>query len=405
MRDGTVVVVGAGQAGAWAARTLRSEGFRGRIVLVGDEAWPPYERPPLSKEQLERIPAPPQYLISLEEFSTLNIELRRSSFCDFIDRVGSRVRLAEGDWIEYDKLILCTGGRSRLPTIPGIDAPCVHTLRTIEDSANLREAIHRGGRVLIVGGGWIGLEVAAAARAAGCHVTLVEATRRLCSRTGSAQLSEFLARLHRANGVDVRLGTGVTALEDGTQDGCRAVFSDGTVMEADVVVVGVGLVPNDRLARDAGLACDGGILVDQQCRTSDALIFAAGDVTAIRRPEQAPLRLESWHNAQDQAIAAARAVLGQEINYRPLPYFWSQQYGSLVHIAGTTRLGTEAVVRVVDDSRFVAVEIRADGQIESAVSVNLPREFRQLRKLVAEGTRVDVGRLRDANVPLVKAVA
>jgi len=401
----TVVVIGAGQAGAWAARTLRSEGFGGRIVLVGDEASPPYERPPLSKEQLQQSPPSMAFLISPAELTTLNIEWRHSSVCSSIDRVARQVRLAEGESISYDKLILCTGGRARLPAILGIDAGCVHTLRTIEDAARLRAALKQGVRVMVLGGGWIGLEVAAAARAAGCDVTLVEAGPQLCARTGSSLLSSFLARLHRSHGVELRLSESIVALEGATATGCRAVFATGSTLEVDLVVVGIGLVQNDALARDAGLACERGILVDRQCRTSDPRIFAAGDVTAMPGPGKTLLRLESWQNAQDQAVAAACAALDQDVDYRPVPYFWSQQYDVLVNIVGTSISGANVVVRGTDASKLVAVEVGADGQIASAICTNLPRDFRQLRKFVAEGTRVDATRLSDASVPLAHAIA
>ncbi|CAB3807031.1 Rhodocoxin reductase [Paraburkholderia ultramafica] len=401
----TVIVIGAGQAGAWAARTLRSEGFSGRILLVGDEASPPYERPPLSKEQLQQTPPSMRYLMGPTEFATLDIEWKRSSVCSSIDRVARQVRLAAGESIGYDKLILCTGGRARLPAISGINAGCVHTLRTIEDAARLRAALKDGVRLLVMGGGWIGLEVAAAARAAGCSVTLVEAAPQLCARTGSSLLSSFLARLHRSHGVELRLGESVVALDEATATGCRAALTNGTTQEVDLVVVGIGLMPNDALARNAGLACERGILVDRQCRTSDPRIFAAGDVTAMPGSDETLLRLESWQNAQDQAVAAARAVLGQDVDYRPVPFFWSQQYDALVHIVGTSTSGTNVVVRGADTPRLVAVEVSANGQIAFAICTNLPRDFRQLRKFVAEGTRVDAARLSDASVPLAQAVA
>ncbi len=401
----TVVILGAGQAGAWAARTLRSEGFSGRVILIGAEAALPYERPPLSKEQLQRTPPAMQYLLSTADLGSLDIEWRRSSQCIRIDRSNRNVVLTSGEAIAYDRLILCTGGRARLPVIPGIAASCVHTLRTIEDAERLRLTLKEKARVLVMGGGWIGLEAAAAACAAGCSVTLVEAGPLLCTRTGSPMLSDFLAKLHRSNGVELRLGESVVALEHPTATSSRAVYADGTIQDVDVVVVGIGLEQNDVLARAAGLECDRGILVDQQCRTSDWSIFAAGDVTAMRGPSGEVLRLESWQNAQDQGIAAARALLGHDIDYQPVPVFWSQQYEVLVQIAGACVQGTKTVTRGAERGKLIAVQLTDDGPIASAICANSPRDFRHLRNFIAEGVCVDVERLVDASVPITAAIA
>ena len=400
----TIVIVGAGQAGGWAARTLRSEGFSGRIVLVGDEVHPPYERPPLSKEQLQPEAPPMDYLLSPAQLAELDLEWRPNVPCKRIDRAARTVELADGQAIAYDKVILAMGGRARMPRVPGIDAHCVHTLRTLDDARRLRAALREGARVLVIGGGWIGLEVAASARGLGCSVTLVESGTALCARCGSARLSAFLAALHRAHGVDLRLSSGVSALTDATASGCRAVFADGTHETYDLVVVGVGLVQNDELAREAGLACDRGVIVNRQCQTSDPDIYAAGDVTAIRH-DDGFLRLESWQNAQDQGVAAARAALGQAIDYRPVPFFWSQQYDTLVQLAGLCGPGTTQVERVSDPSRLMSVELDAEGRVMSAIVANNPRDFRTLRKFVGDAARMDPERFVDATVPLAKLVA
>jgi 3-phenylpropionate/trans-cinnamate dioxygenase ferredoxin reductase subunit len=397
-----IVVVGAGQAGAWAVRTLRSHGFVGRLVLIGDERAPPYERPPLSKEQLQATPPMMQFLMPPEELDVLAIEWRPATSCTRIDRLTRKVELSNGESIRYDQLILCTGGRARFPGIPGLDSDRVHTLRSLEDAERLHAQLRRGARLLVIGGGWIGLEVAASARAVGCAVTLVEAGASLCTRSGSPSLSAFLETLHLANGVDLRLGTSVAALEH-ENGACRVRFADGAVQETDIVVVGVGLEPNDALARKAGLACDRGILVDQQCRTSDSRIFAAGDVTVMRSADGGLLRLESWQNAQDQGAAAARAALGMDIAYRPVPFFWSQQYDSLVQIAGLPVPGSQTLVRVADADKVIAIELNDDNQITSVVCTNSPRDFRQLRKFVSEGTRVDPAILSDIGLPLATA--
>ncbi len=397
-----VVVVGAGQSGAWAVRTIRSHGFVGRLVLIGDESAPPYERPPLSKEQLQAAPPMMQFLLPPEELDVLGIEWKRACSCVSIDRSVRKVELSTGESIGYDKLILCTGGRARIPAIPGFNADCVHTLRTLEDAERLRAELRRGARVLVIGGGWIGLEVTASARAAGCDVTLVEAGASLCTRTGSPALSVFLETLHLANGVDLRLKTSVKVLER-ENGACLVRYTDGSVQEVDLVVVGVGLEQNDALAREAGLACDRGILVDQQCRTSDARIFAAGDVAVMRGADGGLLRLESWQNAQDQGIAAARAALGMDITYQPVPFFWSHQYDSLVQIAGLPIPGAPTLIRVADGDKLIAIELNDENRITSAICTNSPRDFRQLRKFVSEGTRVDPTILSDIGLPLAKA--
>jgi 3-phenylpropionate/trans-cinnamate dioxygenase ferredoxin reductase subunit len=404
MNPETVIIVGAGQAGGWAARTLRSEGFAGRVVLSGDEASPPYERPPLSKEQLQpEAPAMP-YLIGEAELATLGIEWRGSASVTRIDRSTRTVVLGAGETIGYDKLILCTGGRARMPAIAGIDLPCVHSLRTLDDARRLRSLLASGKRVLVMGGGWIGLEVAASARRLGCTVTVAEAGATLCARSGSAILSGYLARLHTANGVRLRMNTSITSLEALADGGCRALCADGATLDADLVVVGIGLVQNDALARDAGLACERGVIVDYQCRTSDPFIYAAGDVTAMAAPGGSLMRLESWQNAQDQAIAAARAALGQQVHYEPLPFFWSQQYHAMVQIAGACSPDHQALTRDAHTDNFQYVEMGPDGQVRAAVCANSARNFRQLRQFIASGTRIDASRFMDASIPLAKTV-
>lgn len=400
MSQQTIVVVGAGQAGAWAARTLRTEGFAGRVVLVGHEAHPPYERPPLSKEQLQPDPAPMGSLLSAAEMAEMDIDWLPSLACMRIERAARQIVMSNGETLGYDKLILATGGIARVPPLPGIGAPCVHTLRTLDDAQRLRAALKPGARLLVIGGGWIGLEVAASARGLGCDVTLIEAGASLCARSGSPALSAYLAQLHTSHGIDLRLSSGVTALEDGSSAGCRAVFTDGSSANVDLVVVGIGLVQNDAVANEAGLACDRGVIVDRQCRTSDPDIFAAGDVTAIQE-EHGLLRLESWQNAQDQGIAAARAALGQAVDYRPVPFFWSQQYDTMVQLAGRSAPGSVQVTRG-DASRIMVVELAADGTVLSAIVANNPRDFRTLRKFVSDGTRIDAARFADPTVAVAK---
>ena len=404
MSTGTIAIVGAGQAGGWAAQTLRSEGFAGRVVLIGEEPHRPYERPPLSKAVLSGdAHADTTHLLKPEAFDALRIDWRPNVGATFIDRAAKQLHLTRGAHVSYDKLILCSGGRARRLNIPGTDLPGVFTLRSIGDAAALGAALSAGKRLLVVGGGWIGLEVAATARKKGLDVTVVEAMGRLCERTVPPEISGYLLQLHAAHGVDVRLGTGIGRLAQGARGALTASFTDGRALECDAVLVGVGLVPNDELAREAGLACDGGILVDSQCRSSDPDILAAGDVAtwhcewAGRRT-----RLESWQNAQEQGIAAARAALGIAVNHQPLPWFWSDQYEINLQIFGMPTPAHDVVVRGDRNSSSFVMFFLDAGKVVAALGPNAARDLRFARRLIERRTSVDAAQLADLRVPLAK---
>jgi len=400
----TIAIVGAGQAGGWAAQTLRSEGFGGRIVLVGDEPHRPYERPPLSKAFLAgQADAASMSLMKPDAFDRLGIDWRPDTTATGIDRKARALQLAQGTPVHYDKLILCTGGRARRLDIPGADLPNVFTLRRIEDAMALGAALQPGKRLLVIGGGWIGLEVAATATGKGVRVTLVEAMARLCERTVPAPISHYLLQLHVSHGVRVELGTGIEALATAPGGALKATLTDGRQFEADAVLVGVGLVANDALARAAGLACDGGVLVDAQCRTSDPDVFAAGDVAvwhcqwAARRG-----RLESWQNAQEQGIAAARAALGASVNHQPLPWFWSDQFGVNLQIFGMPSPTHRAVLRGDPGSNsFIVFFLDAD-RVAAAMGPNAARELRFARRLMERRTPIDATQLANPDMPLSK---
>jgi len=400
----TIVVMGAGQAGAWAARTLRGEGFEGRVVLIGDEAHPPYERPPLSKAVLSGTAAPESvHLLDEAALKDLSIEWQASTRAVRLDRAGKQVQLSDGSAIHYDKLILCTGGRARELNVPGANLPGVHTLRTIDDALRLGPILRRDARVIVVGGGWIGLEVAATARERGAVVTVIEAMNRLCERSVPEALSAHLHALHAGQGVEVLLGTGVAGFTSDAADGIGVRLSDGRTLDCDVVVVGIGLVPNDELARAAGLDCEGGVLVDAQCRTSDPHIFAAGDVAVARNSWAGrSLRLESWQNAQEQGIAAARSALGREVHYDPLPWFWSDQHGTNLQIYGIPLPSHEVVVRGDPTSgSFVFFYLEGE-RVMAALGGNAARDLRFARRLIERGTRISAKDLADTGVPLSK---
>jgi 3-phenylpropionate/trans-cinnamate dioxygenase ferredoxin reductase subunit len=342
-----VVVVGTGQAGGWAAQTLRKEGFTGKVVLVGEEPHCPYERPPLSKAVLSgEASVQSTYLIKTEAFEKLDLDWRPNVRATSIDRVAKQLSLSTGEPIAYDRLILCTGGRARRMNLPGANLPGLFTLRSIDDAAALGAALVPGKKMVVVGGGWIGLEVAATARKKGMDVTVVETMTRLCERTVPPEISEYLSRLHSKHGTQVILGAGVAGFARETEGQLVVTLGDGRTLVCDAVVIGIGLIPNDELARDAGLECEGGVIVDSQCRTSDPNIFAAGDVAvwhcgwAGRR-----MRLESWQNAQEQGMAAARSALGMEVDHQPLPWFWSDQYDTNLQIYGMPDPSHRVVVR------------------------------------------------------------
>lgn len=398
----TFVIVGAGQAGGWAAQTLRKEGFTGRLVLIGDERHPPHERPPLSKAVLAGQAQPQStWLQKSGAFEALGLEWRPGTTVTRIDRAGRCLELAGGETLAYDKLILCTGGRARTLSIPGADSAGVHTLRTIDDALALAPLLQPGRSVVVIGGGWIGLEVAATARQKGADVVVVEAQRRLCERTVPAEISEHLLALHRTHGTRVLLGAGVARIGSTAEGRSTVTLGDGSVLACDAIVVGVGLVPNDELARDAGLECDGGVIVDARCRSSDPDILAAGDVAVTYNPWAGRrLRLESWQNAQEQGIAAARSALGLEVDYRPLPWFWSDQYGMNLQIYGVPTPAQQVVVRgVAGSDSFVLFYLESD-VVKAAIGPNAARDLRLARRLIEQRKPVDPQRLADAGIAM-----
>jgi 3-phenylpropionate/trans-cinnamate dioxygenase ferredoxin reductase component len=364
-----VVIVGAGQAGGWTTRTLRDCGFAGEIILIGQESHPPYQRPPLSKEILLGHKQPDStYLWP----SGLAAEFIKDTSVRQIDREAKQVHLSNGHLLGYDKLILATGGRARRLDIPG-----AHYLRTIEDAVGLRMSLLTGGSVLVVGGGWIGLEAAAAARSLGCPVTVVEAADRLCGRVMPTVVSDYLRSLHERHGVEIRL--------NGTLN----------LHGATTIVVGIGIVPNVELAQQAGLAVSNGIDVNEYGVTNDPDIMAVGDV-ACRNG----VRLESWANAQNQAIAAARTIAGIPTPYAEIPWFWSNQYDVNLQFLGLPASAHSVVMRG-DPARdkFTLFFVR-DGHIGAVVAANNMRDIKVARRLMEAGTPVTAQQLADESKPL-----
>ena len=401
----TFVIVGAGQAGAWIAKTLRSEGFGGRIVLVGDERHAPYERPPLSKGFLVDGPTAEATILGVWEAEAAGIEMRLSTSVVSIDRPSSTLACDDGETLRYDRLFLATGGSVRVPpAAQSIVSDRLHVLRTRDDAERFAEAVRGARHVLIIGGGWIGLETAASCRSLGIDVTIVEAGDRLCARSLPPTVSTYLRQLHEDHGIRFVFDARCEAIEP-SDDAIAIVLADGRRIEADHVVIGVGIAPNTGLAETAGLAVDDGIVVDEMGATSDSAIYAVGDVA--RHPSRfgkGLLRLESWANAQNQAIAVAKGILGGG-PYHEVPWFWSDQYeinlqvlglpdrGSTVFARGTPAAG-KGLWLVVDDA----------GVLAGIVAVNAGGDLRGLRKLVAEGGTPDAAQWRDVSMPTRKIV-
>jgi 3-phenylpropionate/trans-cinnamate dioxygenase ferredoxin reductase subunit len=396
----TFVIVGAGMAGGKAVETLREEGFDGRIVLLGSEPERPYERPPLSKDYLrgesERNGA---YLQEDPDWYEQHaVELRTSATVASLDVAGRAVVLDGGERIAYDALLLATGAEPRRPPIPGIDLDGVHVLRTLEDSDGLRGVLDSGGRLVVVGAGWIGCEVSASARQRGMDVALVEPQSVPLERVLGPELGAFYRDVHADHGVQLHLGTGVEAIEgDGRAERVRT--SDGTALDCAAVLVAVGVAPRTQLAEGV-LDVDNGILVDASLRASADGVFAAGDVANHDHPLFGRLRVEHWANALEQGPSSARAMLGRDAVYDRVPYFFSDQYDVGMEYAGHSAPGDAVVFRGDRAAReFIAFWVR-DGRVTAGMNVNVWDVNEHLQALVRAGATVDPERLRDPDVAL-----
>ncbi len=397
----TFAIIGAGQSGGWTAKTLRDEGFEGRIILFGDEPYPPYERPPLSKEVLlGDQPVESTYLWPDGSYDEWNIEMRLGTRVASISPAGHSLTLENGETVSYDRLMIATGGRARPLRVLGADLDGVHLLRAISDTIAIRKGISQGSRFFVVGGGWIGLEVAAAARKQGAEVTLVEALDQLCGRALTPEFAARLLKIHQGHGVDIRLNTSIDHFE-GDGSVARAVLSDGNAVECATAVIGIGLIANTELADAAGLQVDNGIVVDELGRTSDPDIFAAGDVT--NHPNALlgrRIRLESWENAQNQAIAAAKSMLDKGAAYTEVPWFWSDQYDVNIQLAGLPVDCDQTVLRGDPDApEFIEFYLK-DGRIDGAAAMNNPRDLRFTKRLIQAQKIVDPAQLADPAVKL-----
>jgi NADPH-dependent 2,4-dienoyl-CoA reductase/sulfur reductase-like enzyme len=404
----TFVIVGASLAGGKAAETLREEGFDGSIALIGAETERPYERPPLSKgyllgkDERESI-----YVHPADWYQGNDVHLQLGTRAMEVDRQDRLVRLEDGQSVGYDRLLLTTGASPRRLPVSGADLDGVLYLRTVDDSDKLKEVFKQPGNVVIAGAGWIGLETAAAARQLGCEVTVVEpAPTPLYAQIGP-ELGGVFEKLHRGHGVDFRLGEGVTELRGAGGVVRQVVTSEGTQLSADVVIIGIGAVPNVGLGADAGLLTDNGIVVDKSLRSSDQDIFAAGDVAnAFNTLLGYSIRVEHWGNALASGPLAARAMLGQDISYDWVPYFYSDQYDLGMEAAGVPEPGRYD--RVVyrgdkDELEFIAFWLR-DNVVVAGMNVNVWDVNDDIQALIRAGAPVDVARLTDPDVPLGEVV-
>lgn len=395
----TNVIVGAGRCGASAAETLRAEGFDGRVVLVGDERDPPYSRPPLSKEYLRGEQDHDDVLVRPRPwYDDAGIDLRTGCAAVALDCHSRTVRLAGGDVIRFDRLLLATGGRPR--TLPG-EHRRVRYLRTLADAERLRAELPTARHLVIVGAGFIGAETAASARALGAEVTMLEVLDVPLAAVLGAEVGAVYADLHRSHGVRVRTGEGLASVTESADGWVRVHTTRGHDIDCDLVVAGIGIIPRTELARAAGIRVDNGVLVDEFCRTSVPGVFAAGDVANHLHPLAGRhIRVEHDDNAIRQGAAAARAMLGQQAAYGDPHWFWSDQYEANLQYVGHCQGWDQLVVRgSLTDLQFTAFYMN-NGRVEAALAVNRPKDIIRARKLIRARRHVAVARLADDTVDL-----
>ena len=396
-----IVIAGAGHAAGQVIATLKQKKFDGNIVMIGDEPWLPYQRPPLSKKFLAgELPAERLYFKPPSFYEDPNIDVRLNEAVVSIDRNAKSVTTRSGQGVSYDSLVLAIGSRVRQVETRGADLEGVHYLRSIDDVDGIRADLDRANRVVIVGAGYIGLEVAAVARQLGNDVTVLEMADRVMSRVVSPEVSAFYQDQHTAHGVELLLSTGLDAII-GDERVRSVATSDGRNIAADTVIVGVGILPNTEIAAEAGLEVDNGIVVDSRCRTSDASVYAVGDCTS--HPNgiyDRRLRLESVHNALEQAKTAAANICGDDSEYTQVPWFWSDQYDIKLQIAGLSDGFDEVVVRGDPAAATFSCLYLREGRLIACDSVNSPRDFMQSKTLIAQRCEPDKALLANVGVQL-----
>jgi 3-phenylpropionate/trans-cinnamate dioxygenase ferredoxin reductase component len=402
----THVIVGAALAGAKAAGALREEGFEGRIVLVGQEPELPYERPPLSKDYLRGESAREKAYVHPDDFySAHDIELRTATTVERVDTDAGDTVLSTGERIGYDRLLLATGAEPRRLSLPGSDLDGIHYLRDLADADRLAARLNEGGRVVVIGGGWIGAEVAASARQKGLEVTIVERSEVPLERVLGREVGEVYAQIHRNHGVELVTGAALESFE-GADRVERVTLAGGPTLATDFVVVGIGVTPRIELAEQANLAIDNGIVTDERLETSAPGVFAAGDVANAFHPfYERHLRVEHWANALNQPTVAAKAMLGKPASYDRLPYFFSDQYEVGMEYHGYATSWDEVVFRGDPAGReFVAFWLER-GRVVAGMNVNVWDVGDQIKALIRSREPVDAARLRDFDIPLPDPIA
>ena len=396
-----IVVLGGGQAGAQAVETLRREGYLGDLVMVSEEPHLPYQRPPLSKKYLSGELTEERLWFHHQSFyDEHQIALRLGLRGEKIEALARAVILSSGERLQYDRLLLCTGSLPRRINLPGSELSGIRYLRGLEDIPAIRSAMIPGARVLIIGGGYIGLETAATARKLDCQVTVVEMADRVMNRVVAPSVSGYFESEHRMHGVNIVCNMQIQRLEgDGGIE--RVLCADGSCFNVDLIVVGIGAIPNTQLAVEAGLDCDNGIVVDQFCRTSDPAIFAAGDCTnhpSLRFDTR--VRLESVDNAFEQAKAAAKNMLGRPVMHDRVPWFWSDQFDNKLLVVGLSQGYDQQVLRGDPATRCFSVCYLHGGELLAVEAVNNPKDYIAAGKLIRGRARLRLDRLADPSVAL-----
>ena len=400
-----VVIIGAGECGVRAALALRDQGFDGTLDLIHGERHTPYERPPLSKPNADGLSLTP--IIGAIDLAQKNITLHRALAATAIDRTLQQVSLSNGENLAYDRLLIATGATPRPFSLGSHEPPTHFYLRTYDDAVQIFERLHKGSRLIIIGGGFIGLELAVQARLKEAHVTLIESAPRLLGRAVPAEIAAVIEARHRAEGVEVICHASIT---DITALG-TVTLHDGRVLESDLIVAGIGSLPKTELAEAAGLTIDNGIAVDRTLRTGDPFIFAAGDCCSFPHPlyDGKRIRIESWRGAQEQGEHAARAMLGSVDDYQAVPWFWSDQYELGLQMAGLSGDATQTVRRDLADGCFILFHLAENGRLLAASGIglgnNVAREIRLAEMLIAKRAHPDPAALRDPALKLKSLLA
>ncbi|MBT3610118.1 MAG: FAD-dependent oxidoreductase [Gammaproteobacteria bacterium] len=398
-----IVIIGAGHAAGQAAASLRQAKFEGPITIIGDEAHVPYQRPPLSKQYLAGTQLADKVYLRAEKFyADKDIQLMLDTRATQIDPSTKTINLDNGETIAYEKLLISTGSRPRKLSIEGSDLSGIHYLRTMDDVDGIRADVKPGANLVIVGGGYIGLEVAAVGIELGMNVHVLEMEERILQRVTTPEMSAYYHKLHTDRGVHIHTQTGVTGFSGNSS--VEKVLCGDESFDADIVIVGIGIIPNIEIAEEAGIHCDNGIVVDDHCRTSDPDIYAAGDCTNHPNPlMNKRLRLESVPNAMDQARVSTANMLGDDKVYAAMPWFWSDQYDLKLQMVGFSADGDSQVLRGDMDTHQFAIFYLKDGKVVAADAVNSPKEFMLCKQLV--GKPADPAKLADPETDLKSLLA